>query len=328
MCIRDRLDCEANLSYNNSLVTFSNSGLMVDKSANATISAKETTGNKEVQFRANTDGGLIRTVGNYPLILGVNQVEKVRITNSGDVRITGNFNCLTDNKGIYFGNSNQLRILGLDNGDSIIDAVSGTCKLQDNGGGSLSFGGGSVQVYQKFNVDYSVSGSDYVAYFRNQNANSYGVAIQEPSSVNTGYPLLSCTNSSGQSHFRVDTAGLVYANSGAGTDKKAYFVRAWVNFNGNNSSIRGSGNVSSITDNGTGDFTVNFSSSMPDTNFCVMGTTDNWEGTNSDSGGLFYGQSNSPLYTGGYRLVSVRARFDQQPPQRRDFGNTMVSFIR
>lgn len=85
----NELDCEANLSYNNSLVTFSSSSLMVDKGTNPTISAKETAGNKEVQLRANTDGGLLRTVGNYPLIFGVNQSEKVRILNSGKLCMGG-----------------------------------------------------------------------------------------------------------------------------------------------------------------------------------------------------------------------------------------------
>jgi len=44
-----------------------------------------------------------------------------------------------------------------------------------------------------------------------------------------------------------------------------YACRAWVNFNGRNTvSIRESGNVSSITDLGTGDFDVNFATNMPD----------------------------------------------------------------
>lgn len=47
-----------------------------------------------------------------------------------------------------------------------------------------------------------------------------------------------------------------------------YVCRAWVNFNGQGSvSIRASGNVSSISDNGVGDYTVNFSSGMPDASF-------------------------------------------------------------
>ena len=51
-----------------------------------------------------------------------------------------------------------------------------------------------------------------------------------------------------------------------------YAARAWVNFNGTGTvAIRASGNVSSITDNGTGDYTVNFTTAMADTNFCVTG---------------------------------------------------------
>ena len=49
-----------------------------------------------------------------------------------------------------------------------------------------------------------------------------------------------------------------------------YMCRAWVNFNGTGTvAIRGSGNVSSITDNGTGDYTVNFTTAMSDINYCA-----------------------------------------------------------
>jgi hypothetical protein len=51
-----------------------------------------------------------------------------------------------------------------------------------------------------------------------------------------------------------------------------YGARAWVNFNGTGTvAIRASGNVSSITDNGTGDYTVNFTTSMPDVNYNLVG---------------------------------------------------------
>jgi hypothetical protein len=46
--------------------------------------------------------------------------------------------------------------------------------------------------------------------------------------------------------------------------------RAWVNFNGTGTvAIRASFNVSSITDNGTGSYTINFTTAMPDTNYAV-----------------------------------------------------------
>jgi hypothetical protein len=50
-------------------------------------------------------------------------------------------------------------------------------------------------------------------------------------------------------------------------------ARAWVNFNGTGTvAIRASGNVTSITDNGTGDYTVNFTTAMPDANYNITGT--------------------------------------------------------
>lgn len=47
--------------------------------------------------------------------------------------------------------------------------------------------------------------------------------------------------------------------------------RAWVNFNGTSTvAIRASFNVSSITDNGTGDYTVNFTTALADANYCAV----------------------------------------------------------
>ena len=54
-----------------------------------------------------------------------------------------------------------------------------------------------------------------------------------------------------------------------------YLCKAWVNFDGTQaaaSMIRGSGNVSSITDNGAGTYYVNFTNNMSDTNYSVVGT--------------------------------------------------------
>jgi hypothetical protein len=51
-------------------------------------------------------------------------------------------------------------------------------------------------------------------------------------------------------------------------------AKAWVNFDGTGTpAIRGSFNVSSITDNGTGDYTVNFTTAMPNANYCVTTST-------------------------------------------------------
>jgi hypothetical protein len=62
-----------------------------------------------------------------------------------------------------------------------------------------------------------------------------------------------------------------------------YACRAWVNFNGTGTvAIRASGNVSSITDNGAGNYYVNLANSMPDTNYSVVITKQN-ETSNLDA---------------------------------------------
>lgn len=49
-------------------------------------------------------------------------------------------------------------------------------------------------------------------------------------------------------------------------------LKAWVNFNGIGTvAIRAAFNVSSITDNGTGDFNINFTNAMADANYAVVG---------------------------------------------------------
>ena len=69
----------------------------------------------------------------------------------------------------------------------------------------------------------------------------------------------------------VGTSGNFQFNSGYGSTATAYGCRAWVNFNGTGTvAIRASGNVSSITDNGTGNYQVNFSTAMPDANYSAV----------------------------------------------------------
>jgi hypothetical protein len=61
-----------------------------------------------------------------------------------------------------------------------------------------------------------------------------------------------------------------------------YKCRAWVNFNGTGTvAIRAAGNVTSITDNGTGDYTVNFTTAMPDADYAIV---NNGGGPNVSSG--------------------------------------------
>lgn len=52
---------------------------------------------------------------------------------------------------------------------------------------------------------------------------------------------------------------------------EVYTAKAWVNFNGTGTvAIRAAGNVSSITDTGTGNYRINFTTAMPDANYAAV----------------------------------------------------------
>jgi hypothetical protein len=76
-----------------------------------------------------------------------------------------------------------------------------------------------------------------------------------------------------------------------------YKCRAWVNFDGTTSpgTIRASGNVSSVTRNGTGDYTVNFATALVGANYSMNVSA------SSDAGGAYanqisvFSQTNSPF---------------------------------
>jgi hypothetical protein len=99
------------------------------------------------------------------------------------------------------------------------------------------------------------------------------------------------------------SAGVFAFNSGYGSVATAYGCRAWVNFNGTGTvAIRASGNVTSITDNGVGDYTVNFTTAMPDANYGMSVAGENSSGTNYNV--IQFNQNTSPT-TSAARLTSL-----------------------
>jgi len=73
--------------------------------------------------------------------------------------------------------------------------------------------------------------------------------------------------------MRITSSGDLRFNSGYGSAATAYGCRAWINFNGTGTPApRGSGNVGSITDNGAGDYTLNFTTALVDANYSLVGT--------------------------------------------------------
>lgn len=68
--------------------------------------------------------------------------------------------------------------------------------------------------------------------------------------------------------INTDTAGAVFTTQNAVTG----IAKSWVNFNGSTNTVRASFNVSSVTQNGTGSWRINFAVAMPDANYAVTGS--------------------------------------------------------
>ena len=98
-----------------------------------------------------------------------------------------------------------------------------------------------------------------------------------PNASGTGEFTIAAPNSNTNRTFNLpDSSGTIataestLSQFNASGSAPVYAARAWVNFNGTGTvAIRASGNVSSITDNGVGDYTVNFTNAMPDANYSI-----------------------------------------------------------
>ena len=85
-----------------------------------------------------------------------------------------------------------------------------------------------------------------------------------------------------------------------------YACRAWVNFDGTGTvAIRASGNVSSITDNGSGNYTVNFTTAMVDADYAVNLTA----GAFSSSTCLFQSPSDTAPTTSAAQVLVTNSTF-------------------
>lgn len=81
---------------------------------------------------------------------------------------------------------------------------------------------------------------------------------------------------------------------------------AWINFNGTGTpAIRDSSNVASVTDNGTGDYSANFTNNMNNTNFASFGSCIG--AANNVDGSVLTGFASGTAKTTGY--IRVRATY-------------------
>ena len=98
-----------------------------------------------------------------------------------------------------------------------------------------------------------------------------------------------------------------------------YAARAWVNFNGTGTvAIRAAGNVSSITDNGVGDYTVNFTTAMPDANYATT-----FGSSGNDAASVNYALGINSRLSGSVRVLHQNGNGGQE-----DLAENAVAIFR
>ena len=152
------------------------------------------------------------------------------------------------------------------NGTLVLADSSGNVGIGTNSpSNKLDISGGNVRV--------SNSGTDI--YYALENTASGGrnwtiTATATGSGEGAGFFLIKDTTTPA-SRLRIDSSGNLQFNSGYGSAATAYGCRAWAKFDGTavTPSPSASGNISSITDGGTGVYTMNFTTAMPDANYSM-----------------------------------------------------------
>ena len=218
----------------------------------------------------------------------------------GDLASNGNDILFADNDKAVFGASNDLQIYHDGSNSYIDDQGTGNLNIRAannfyvyNSAGTKTLfraadGAGNYLYYD--NSAKLATTSTGVNVTGDMTLSSSGAVNSELRSDFAGLQIGTTSNhylafrSNNTERMRIDTSGNLKFNSGYGSVATAYGCRAFVNFNGvsNPPSIRRAGNVSSITDNGTGDYTINFTTAMVDSDYTATAMGRVWPGVQSE----------------------------------------------
>lgn len=123
-----------------------------------------------------------------------------------------------------------------------------------------------------------------------------------------------------------NTSGPVVFRNTSGTEI-GKLCKAWINFNGiTTATIRSSFNVSSVTRNSTGKYTVAFTTAMADTNYAVVAGA--WNNGGGQGGWISYGLGVAGSYPAGVATTSVDICTFTQTGTAQDQDSVSVAIFR
>jgi hypothetical protein len=230
---------------------------------------------------------------------GISGSEKMRIDSSGNVGIgTSSPSTYGAKLAVYSAASSvaniQITNPGVGTGTIGIAAASSNFKIYNSFASATLASGAGIDIDSSGNVGIGTTSPSTRLHASGTDTNPVALRLQNTTastgktwqitSTNAG-SLQLATIAGVADYLTVDSSGNLLFNSGYGSAATAYGCRAWVNFNGTTatpSTIRGSGNISSITHGATGQYTVNFSSAMPDANYATTGIAGFKDATNNN----------------------------------------------
>ena len=280
-------------------------------------------------------------------ILNVNKINPVgggsTITIAGIASVTGNVTATGTITGEHHGDGSNLTgisgVTKIETGNTSVETsdtgsdglvkvlVDGSEKVRINNNGQIGINTTSPDTF--IHVGSATTNTHFLKFEADMGASTNRVLnIFGPDIANASAPFTFQTGNGylfkcdAEHSFEISSDRIVKINNGYGSLAPIYGVRAWIAFKaaGGSNTVRGSGNAT-ITDHGTGDFTMNFTTAMPDTGYSAVGTA----GYNSGQIvlGLTGSGTESAPTTSGFRFT-VRANYNNASLMDEEYINLMV----
>ena len=280
-------------------------------------------------------------------ILNVNKINPVgggsTITIAGIASVTGNVTATGTITGEHHGDGSNLTgisgVTKIETGNTSVETsdtgsdglvkvlVDGSEKVRINNNGQIGINTTSPDTF--IHVGSATTNTHFLKFEADMGASTNRVLnIFGPDIANASAPFTFQTGNGylfkcdAEHSFEISSDRIVKINNGYGSLAPIYGVRAWIAFKaaGGSNTVRGSGNAT-ITDHGTGDFTMNFTTAMPDTGYSMVGTA----GYNSGIIvlGLTGSGTESAPTTSGFRFT-IRANYNNASLMDEEYINLMV----